>query len=279
MLFLTTKDYVMKKYILHLLLVQLTVTAIHSQEALIGTVTEAFDTYCPSGSIELKIKNGFPNYIVTWYKNGVLYYETTSSGDDGNEDLNNILPGLYTVKIQDALCGSVQEDFAVGILQNVFTLDQVENCTYCYTIPGRPGYYSNNNGNIFGTIQNDDLYGYTILWTGPNGFSSNHEDILNLCPGIYTLTITNYLGCQRQFPVEVCCCGSNAVRSVNDREICHMDGEIPNCYLDGNPLAVDTVIFHSLTEDCNGFISIYVSGGYPPIMAQWDTPNGSYCSR
>ena len=36
---------------------------------------------------------------------------------------------------------------------------------------------------------------YTYLWSGPSGFTSSTEDLSNLAPGTYTLTVTDATGC------------------------------------------------------------------------------------
>ncbi|WP_019039321.1 PKD-like domain-containing protein [Psychroflexus tropicus] len=44
---------------------------------------------------------------------------------------------------------------------------------------------------------------YLFNWTGPNGFTSNQEDIFNLGPGTYELEITDNFGCVYNFSYEM----------------------------------------------------------------------------
>ncbi|MEI6553991.1 MAG: PKD domain-containing protein [Paludibacter sp.] len=56
-----------------------------------------------------------------------------------------------------------------------------------------------NNGFIHTTISgglpNNNTQFYTVLWSGPNGFSSTDSDINDLLPGDYTISITDASGC------------------------------------------------------------------------------------
>lgn len=56
-----------------------------------------------------------------------------------------------------------------------------------------------------GTIQVEGTGGsgssatYTYLWTGPNGFSSTNNILSGLSPGVYTVTVTDDIGCTTTF--------------------------------------------------------------------------------
>jgi len=58
--------------------------------------------------------------------------------------------------------------------------------------------YGSNDGNIMTNIQGGDPFTsgepYTVVWTGPNGFSSTQASISNLSPGDYQLLITDSIG-------------------------------------------------------------------------------------
>ena len=40
---------------------------------------------------------------------------------------------------------------------------------------------------------------YSFAWTGPNGYFSNSQNISGLSKGLYSLIVTNGLGCEEQF--------------------------------------------------------------------------------
>ena len=44
---------------------------------------------------------------------------------------------------------------------------------------------------------------YIYQWTGPNGFNSTNQDIFNLEPGIYNLSVTDSLNCVFEFEYEI----------------------------------------------------------------------------
>ncbi|WP_395054952.1 PKD domain-containing protein [Flavobacterium sp.] len=95
----------------------------------------------------------------------------------------------YTITPKSGNC--IGTDFTVTITINPSTNPNavVTNST-CYGI---------NNGsistNITGGIPFSTNPPYTILWTGPNSFTSNASSISNLIPGLYNLSITDAGGC------------------------------------------------------------------------------------
>ncbi len=71
------------------------------------------------------------------------------------------------------------------------------NATYDFLAPTA----GNNDGAIDLTVTGglfdvvNDPLAYTVSWTGPNGFTSNEEDLVNLSAGTYTAVITDLSGC------------------------------------------------------------------------------------
>ena len=67
------------------------------------------------------------------------------------------------------------------------------------------------NGNDFGTFGDIQIsaYGgtgfYTFSWEGPNGFTSTEEDLINVPPGVYTVTVTDELGCRHTEEINSSC--------------------------------------------------------------------------
>jgi hypothetical protein len=243
-----------------------------------GSIRPAFSSTCSDGSVDIQIGDGVGPFKVQWYKNDVPWgSEITTTGNDGLEDLVNVTYGSYTVKVKDALCGSGQATFLIGIIQDLITVKSVTHNSSCYTIPGRPGYVASGDGSINVNIQYyDDFDAYTFMWTGPPGFVNPNPslNLSGLCPGTYTLTATNMFGCQRSVSVTICCCGEEIITREANFSTCQMMGNIPYCNYDGDPLQIEEGEWYSSPEGCNGFIFPDVSGGVPPLMAHWEGPIG-----
>jgi hypothetical protein len=127
-----------------------------------------------ASSIDLTVSGGTGPYTYVW-SNGAT-----------TQDLNNILPGNYTVNVSSAngLTGT--------LTVNVPTVSPV-NITAALSSASYPAY---NNGSI--NINVTPPVGYTYNWikVGGNWPGSTNEDIQNLTPGSYTVTATNTYGCK-----------------------------------------------------------------------------------
>lgn len=87
--------------------------------------------------------------------------------------------GSYTATITDALGCTIEQTFSVGT-----------NDAFVVTADITPADCGNAcTGEIDLTITPADVDG--IVWSGPNGFTSNDEDITGLCAGQYEVTITD----------------------------------------------------------------------------------------
>ena len=126
------------------------------------------------------------------------------------------------------------------------------NCTYCASLTFNITHLSCNNSND-GAIDMSVQLGtppipLSYTWVGPNGFSSNTEDISNLQPGNYTITATDGLGCIDVISI-----------TINNP----------------SPLNLDSI--NSKNVSCNGMlngtINVYVSGGTLPYIYNWGGVN------
>ncbi|SDG75267.1 PKD-like domain-containing protein [Psychroflexus sediminis] len=99
-------------------------------------------------------------------------------------------------------CGQNTTEFEITVpsevVDNAVISDFNGNQTSCFDA---------NDGSIqispSGGISRSNNQPYLFSWTGPNGFSSNQEDIFNLKQGTYNLEITDGFGCIYDFTYEI----------------------------------------------------------------------------
>ena len=162
---------------------------------------------------------------------GITYAWTGPSGFISNE-MNPIVnePGSYILVVTNAL-GCTDSDVAVvPVAGDYVQLDCIITDISC-------------NGDIDGGLDLVVIGGtspYTYLWS--NGM--NTEDITNLAPGVYSVTVVDFEGCENTEIYEV-----------------------------EEPTAIEifeTVNNVSCFGSTNGSIDIEVSGGTPPYIYEWN---------
>ncbi|MCW5920897.1 MAG: gliding motility-associated C-terminal domain-containing protein [Saprospiraceae bacterium] len=189
----------------------------------INTSATVINSQCglDNGGINLTVSGGSQPYLFQW-SNGAT-----------TEDLSNIPAGSYTVTITEAT-GCTRE-FTATVNDNIVNLNITANVTANTTCNG-------GNGAIDVSV-NPPPGNYTYQWS--NGATT--QDINNLEPGAYTITVT-------AGPT----CSNTATFNV---------GNNPN-----QPNVTGTTT-QSTCELDNGSININVSGGVPPYLFTWS--NGS----
>ncbi len=184
------------------------------------------------GAIDASISGGLPAYTFSW---------TGPNGfTDNTEDISALEPGDYVLEVTDNLgCVEVMLPQTVGIPPPLTaTTTQVDiDC------------FGAGNGSIDLTVAGGTAP-YAFAWTGPDGFTSNTEDISGLEAGAYSVTLTYFSACVVPFP--------DIATIVESPEI--------------QVASVKTDI------SCGGFtdgaIDITVTGGVPPYLYAWTGPNG-----
>ncbi|WP_298345660.1 PKD domain-containing protein [uncultured Algibacter sp.] len=136
----------------------------------------------------------------TWTSPTIVPAGTITGAIDENTPQNNISQTLtnnttnpstvtYTVTPTSGICVGNTFEIVVTVNPSIsITLNQTNsNC------------FSANAGaldiEVFGGVPFSNGNPYQISWTGPNGFSSTNEDLSNLEPGDYTVTILDDGGC------------------------------------------------------------------------------------
>ena len=169
-----------------------------------------------NGSVDLSISGGNNPYSYSW------------SGGETTQDLSSMPPGTYTVTVTDNNgCTATHTATVNDNITNPNLSAVVTNNTTCI----------NGNGAIDLSVTPSGVYNYN--WS--NG--STTQDLANLTPGDYTVTVTQGVTCS-----------ATATYTVADN---------PN-----NPTITPTVT-NTTCDLPNGSISISVSGGVTPYTFLW----------
>jgi gliding motility-associated-like protein len=136
------------------------------------------------GWIDAEITGGTGPYVFDWRGPDSLAFSS--------EDIFNLPAGTYAYEL--VVTDANQCAFATTV-----TLTQPDSALQASAVLSTyNGYGVNCAGSADGSI--DLSYsggngGYVVLWNGPNGFSSNNDDLSGLTSGTYTVTITDMNGC------------------------------------------------------------------------------------
>jgi len=100
-------------------------------------------------------------------------------------------------RFEGDFCGDDTEVFTISVSSEIIA-NAVENQISCE---------GEGDGSILITPEGgapiSPAQPYLFNWSGPDGFSSNQEDIFNLSPGTYNLQITDDYGCVYNFSYEI----------------------------------------------------------------------------
>ena len=141
----------------------------------------------------------------------VIFEDDTTSAQEGiTHFVNNLVAGSYDFELIDS------DGCSLLFEQNVFEPSQIN--IFSSTIDVLT--YGSNTGSIDISV-NGGAIPYEFSWIGPDGFSSDSEDINNLYSGFYTLVITDNNGCTDShiFDVNEPACAINIIPNI----------QFPNC--------------------------------------------------
>lgn len=135
-----------------------------------------------SASITTNITGGIP------FSSGNPY-QLSWSGPNGfistNTSISNIEPGIYQVTINDAGGCPFSNSYTITEPADIVITVDSENDVTCFNA---------DNGSINITVTGG-TGNYTYNWTRNGGFHSSTEDISNLSPGTYVVTVTDANNC------------------------------------------------------------------------------------
>ena len=147
-----------------------------------------------TGAITLSVSGGSPNYTFSW------------SNGDQSSSLSNLSGGNYTVTVTDANGCSEQSSFTITQANSSISSTSTTIAANCLT---------GQQGSIHVTV-NGGLAPYSYLWN--NG--STAQDVNNLLPGNYTVTITDANGCVYTQNASVADSSLLAIYSIEGTNIC-----------------------------------------------------------
>lgn len=130
------------------------------------TTTSLPSCSSPAGSINLTVNGGIPPYTYVWSNGAVV------------EDPTSLTIGVYTVTVTDANGCTAVKQTTVGSAININGVVTYQSCT------------ANANGNINVSVSGGQAP-YTYLWSN----AETIDDLSNVAPGNYTVTVTDMLGC------------------------------------------------------------------------------------
>jgi len=188
-----------------------------------------------TGSVQITVNGGIPGtYQYVW---------STLNGSGlvaGVEDQNSVMAGTYKLKVRDI--NGCQDSIEVTLTQpDAIQLNFIEKNITCAS-----GVFNDGSINL---IVSGGAGPYTYLWS--NGAST--EDISGLTEGTYTVTVTDFNGCQM----------TGSARVVNPP-----------------PLQYTSVLsdYNGYNISCfnmsNGSIKITTTNGTPPFIFTWTGPSG-----
>ena len=155
--------------------------------AVISIYHDLYNVSCygaTDGSIDITVTGGVGPYTFNWNGDGTI---------EDQEDQIGLGAGLYNVLVVDA-------NFCQFTLE--FELIEPTPIIVDATLSSfDDGFNISCNGQCDGTITisvtggDPGVTGYTISWTGPNGFSSSSLSLTGLCAGDYEVTVTDENDC------------------------------------------------------------------------------------
>ena len=111
----------------------------------------------------------------------------------------NLAPGVYYLQINDNNC-FVRDTFNISQPLDITKIIDNNRSNYSgANISCKNG----NDGWISITTLPAGNFPYSFAWTGPNGYFSNNQDISDLSEGLYSLIVTNALGCEGGFSFDI----------------------------------------------------------------------------
>jgi gliding motility-associated-like protein len=205
-----------------------------NQLSITPTITPISACGGSDGEIVLTVEGGSDNYSYLWSGPGI------APGNETSKDQVGLVRGFYQVDVTDDVSLCV-ESLDIELKEPVdFTLSALKT-----DVTSTGG----NDGSIDLTITGG-VGPFEINWTGPNGFESTEEDLVDLFAGSYQATVTDQdNGCTDAIIVEISQPISGLVLSATKTDV-------------------------STCGAMDGTINLLIAGGSGDYDVSWVGPNG-----
>ena len=161
--------------------------------------------------------------------------------------INNLYAGLYTLTVSDA--NNCDVEIQINLSQPTAVSQDIDFEFSNYSTYGIS--CLNGSDGWINATPNGGFIPYNYNWSGPNGFVSTNQNINNLSEGMYSVTITNGLGCDEQFSFPM----NDPIDAL---------GGVVNSLYDYNGYDVSCYGFN------DGGIIVEANGGVFPYTYVWD---------
>jgi len=223
-----------------------TITILEPDELIFSSINFDAETItcfgANDGVIDINIAGGTIPYKYTWIKDGLPY--------STDEDLSDLGPGDYQISVTDANnCTPIIQDFEIiePPLLDVSLINQVN--IICFGDATGEININVTGGRLIEITTG--VFDYDYSWTGPNGFTSNSQNLTDLIAGTYNVTVTDKSGCIDTLEV---------ILTQSDEIIIDYIATVIECYGDNNA----SIIINN------------ISGGIPPYTIQWSNLGSGY---
>lgn len=181
-----------------------------------------------NGSVTATPTGGTSPYAYAWTPNG-----PPPLTGQGTPTISALCPNTYTVTVTDDN-GCISTQTAIVTEPTQLTLSITKTNATCN---------ATCNGSATANVGGGNP-GYTYLWTGPAPFvSQSTQTITGLCPGTYTVVVTDTSGCTRTLTTTIIQPSTLAVTASATTLDCN--------------------------GDCNATAAATVTGGTPPYSFDW----------
>ena len=139
------------------------------------------------GQITAHPQNGSGAYTYSWTALTTGGIITNPTGAGASHTIANLFSGLYRVIVTDIGATPNQVDTAIAEVRGDATLTINKTVT-------NEGCQGASDGSFEVSVSGGSGF-YTYTWLKPNGTTANTKNLLNLSPGIYSITVTDNKGC------------------------------------------------------------------------------------